>query len=101
MPTIFISIGNSDDKLTQEQWSWYVTDMHRLVDRWALKTHGRWFSEASSQYQNACWCFEVMASIIPAMKNDLAHRASVYHQDSIALMEGTTEFILAAKDERE
>lgn len=101
MPTIYLTIGNPDNKLTQEQWSWYVKDMHALVFQWSLNTHGIWFSEASSQYQNACWCLDVMGSIIPAMKRDLAHLAHTYQQDSIAWMQGTTEFILAAKDERE
>jgi len=55
--TVYISIGNSDDKLTQAEWSQYVVEIiARVVS--IGHTHGAWFSLPHTAYQNACWCVE-------------------------------------------
>ena len=38
--TIYISIGNSDDKLTQVAWSKYWIEMSAMVISLASATHG-------------------------------------------------------------
>lgn len=53
---VYISIGNSDDKLTQSQWHDYMQDVDLVFDY--VQIHGRWFSEPISIYQSACWCVE-------------------------------------------
>lgn len=54
---VYISIGNSDDKLTQKQWSIFCIAVD-LILRSTTHIHGEWYSRSSSQYQNACWCVE-------------------------------------------
>jgi hypothetical protein len=53
---VYISIGNSDDKLTQSRWSDFIEDVELEFDY--VRIHGCWFSDPRSPYQNACWCIE-------------------------------------------
>jgi hypothetical protein len=57
-----ISIGNSDNRLTQEEWSAFISNMRTmLVVDWAgqLQVHGEWFSGPDQPWQNANWCVEI------------------------------------------
>jgi hypothetical protein len=54
-----ISIGNSDDKLSQGEWSRFVMEMRDLLRSSALQIHGEWFSLPDQPWQNANWCVEV------------------------------------------
>lgn len=89
----YISIGNSDDKLTQKEWAAFVDDVD-IVCR-SFPVHGRWFSAPTSEYQNACWCIEMQPGAIAALKPVLSILAERYRQDSIALGIATVEFIEA------
>lgn len=84
--TVYVSIGNSDDRLTQAEWSeFYVTTT--LAIRTATgftQMHGQWVSEPASAWQNACWCFEIEEDMAWFLKKDLASLAQQYRQDSIA-----------------
>src|SRR5258708_37712742 len=54
---VYISIGNSDDALSQKQWSQFWTEMAARVVSLGT-THGAWFSNPVGTHQNACWCVE-------------------------------------------
>lgn len=93
---VYISIGNSDDKLTQAEWSKYydMVDSHIMSRR--VVTHGRWVSETTNAYQNACWCIEPSfgPNGLTDLKEVLASIAKEFNQDSIAWAEvKETEFI--------
>jgi hypothetical protein len=53
---VYISIGNSDDKLTQAQWCEFTQSVDELLT--ACNIHGRWFAAPDTPWQNACWCIE-------------------------------------------
>lgn len=96
MTTVYVSIGNSDDKLTQARWSIFVADVRRVIQRHAAQLHGAWFSEPDAPWQNACWCFDAPADAVDVehMKYLLGDLAEAYEQDSIAWAEcPVTEFI--------
>lgn len=93
MTTVYISIGNSDDKLTQYEWSKYVMVVRDVIRTNALAMHGEWLSLPDARWQNACWCVEVEPDKAQAMKDDLAGVAAYYRQDSIAWAVAETEFI--------
>lgn len=100
MTTVYISIGNSDDKLSQADWSSYVLDVDRAFEAAVryegARVHGRWYSLATEPWQNACWCaewHEDLAHVLKALKRDLAIIARAYRQESIAWAEATTTFI--------
>jgi hypothetical protein len=94
----YISIGNSDDKLTQAEWSDFVGQTDAAVREYA-HVHGAWHSAPDSRWQNACWCVEVSTTfkVGPAergLRATLARLAGRYRQDSIALaLVASTEFI--------
>lgn len=91
---VYISIGNSDDKLSQVAWSNFCDDVHSEVECWSTVIHGRWFSAPDSAYQNACWCVELTNGEPQTLKKALAELATRYGQDSIAWAEvQATEFL--------
>jgi len=91
--TITIQIGNSDDKLTQREWSAFVISVRGAIAGLATNTHFFGASESFSIWQNAAWvidCGEESAEILKAKLKEMRHH---WRQDSIAWTEGTTEFI--------
>lgn len=90
----YVSIGNSDDKLTQVEWSRFVIDFSAMVVSLASQTHGAWFSHPASPRQNACWCLEFASEAMAQTAKDEARSlAAKYRQDSIAWAVAETEFL--------
>jgi len=101
----YISIGNSDDKLTQAEWAEFFTEVDLLlagpeciIGGPVQVRHGVWHSLPDSPWQNACWCVELLddAELIADLKGALADHAQRFRQDSIAWAVADTEFIGAA-----
>lgn len=93
MLTVYISIGNSDDKLPQAHWATYAAEVQSAVRRAASQFHGEWASLPFSGYQNACFCIEVHPDRAKLLRVKLANLAEDYKQDSIAWAVAETEFI--------
>lgn len=98
---ILISIGNSDDKLTQHEWAMFIDRVRALVKWDALQIHGEWFSAPDSPWQNANWCVEITAAewgnVRALLRQDLREIAGAFGQDSIAWTEGEVEFLATTK----
>lgn len=94
MTTFYVSIGNSDDKLTQEEWSAFWNEVDLIVQHYAAEIYGVWLSLPNEPFQNACWGVEIhMGHSIENMRNELKWQAKKYKQDSIAFAEAQTEFL--------
>lgn len=92
--TVYVSIGNSDDKLGQAGWSQYVTEVNGLVRDHAEFIYGEWYSEPSSRYQNACIAAAVPDEIVGELRRALTSIRIAFQQDSVAWAEvPKTEFI--------
>lgn len=102
MKTITLQIGNSDDKLSQRDWSYFVNE----IDHYLNVTMSRYitihFSGSSHSYapwQNFCWVFqklndEIEQYVLDNIKSQIVIFAKEkYRQDSIAWTEGTTELV--------
>lgn len=88
------SIGNSDDKLSQADWSVFIEEFRTAMRRYAEQVYGNWLSEPSDRYQNACMAIEVSPGSIGALKMDLGEVRKAYSQDSVAFVVAErTEFI--------
>lgn len=89
----YVSIGNSDDRLTQREWSWFIASTQReLQERWQI--HGCWYSAPDSEWQNANWCIELNDVWgIAKLKELLRELAKAFRQDSIALAVAMPEFV--------
>lgn len=101
MLTVYVSIGNSDDKLPQADWASFHTGVDAVIRRAAHQVHGAWVSPSTDPWQNACWCIVLdpnaymdRAEDIDWLRVQLANLAKAYDQDSIAWAEApTTEFL--------
>jgi len=101
---VYISIGNSDDKLTQREWSNFITDLDAHLEYYAddrsAQIHGRWFSAPDDPWQNACWCVELVVDdatdVAAGLKARLRVLAAKYRQDAISWAVAETEFLSPA-----
>jgi len=94
LATVYLSIGNSDDKLTQARWSEFHALVTAYVRNRAHKVHGSWASIPTDPWQNACIAFEMDPAEIPFLKSELRDLAAVFDQDSIAWAPAqATEFV--------
>jgi hypothetical protein len=91
--TVYISIGNSDDKLTQREWSAFAAYVRGDVRRMAHRVHGDWASLPFAPWQNACWCIEIEPERVGQLRTALREATRLYRQDSIAWAEAQTTFI--------
>lgn len=94
MSTVVVQIGNSDNKLTQAEWSSFTTDVSLIFDEPNIKVHFTGYSPSSSPFQNACWVVDG-DGIVEHIKHRLVPLVKRYRQDSIALTVGHTEFVEA------
>lgn len=92
--TIVIQIGNTDNKLSQQEWYSFVQQMKFLVEDNASEVHGMFFSDSWAPWQNACFVFDRKDSTSRTLlKSDIASIGKRWDQDSIAYMESETEFL--------
>lgn len=95
MIDVYVSIGNSDNKLTQGQWARFCNDLEANVRNHAYRIYGVWHSLPNSTFQNMCIAFGVYDEEVQRLRRRLKDLATVYMQDSIAWFEGTTSFLEA------
>lgn len=99
-PVAYVSIGNTDNKLTQVQWSMFIAAVRRVLDdgEHQVKLVFEGFALPDSQWQNACWGLLLPddRGLVEMLRRRLARIAGLYRQDSIAWAEtDRTEFIAA------
>lgn len=91
---VYIGIGNTDNKLTQQEWSAFCREVAALMDYFPM--HGAWFSRPDAPWQNACWLVDIedpQAEFVGGFKSHLKVLAQRYNQDSIAWAVAETEFL--------
>ena len=91
--TIVIQIGNSDNKLSQIDWSCFIHKTHSLIDKYADQVHFEGFSVPTAVWQNACWVFTINAEDSHKLWDAMKLLRAEFQQDSIAWTEGITVFI--------
>lgn len=98
--TITLQTGNSDDKLTQVEWSELVNDLGRVIqqlnDLGLLEIHFGGSSPSYAPWQNYCWVFEMktdIISILSSIRQEVSVIRERHNQCSVAWTKGETEFI--------
>lgn len=81
---VHIAIGNSDNRLTQQEWSQYYGQIDLAVRSCADTVHGAYASLPTAPYQNACWAIVPKAKAVDMLKNVLRNIAGGFGQDSVA-----------------
>jgi hypothetical protein len=87
---VYVGIGNSDDKLSQKDWSEFIIRTESLCEQ-AGKVIGVWFSHPVSDWQNACFCIQnVKPSRGIWFRGALRALATDFRQDTISYAEAMT-----------
>lgn len=93
---VYVSIGNTDGKLSHEQWALFYSLTNELLTEVGLvqTVLGAWHSLPATPYVNACWAIVPDPRHVPALRDALARLAARFNQDSIAWAQTfETEFI--------
>lgn len=93
--TVYISIGNAEDRLTQSEWSRFIQAVSTVIGTCTEIRHGDWRSIPDAPVQNACWCIEIEAKWVPWLQRQLAFIARTFQQESIGWTVGDLGYIEA------
>jgi hypothetical protein len=89
--TVYSAIGNSDDKLSQREWSEFCREFTAEVQRNAWQVLGVWHSLPNARYQNLCACFKILPAGEATLRARLETLRAKHRQDSIAWTYGGRE----------
>ena len=88
--TVYVAVGNSDDRLSQELWAKFVHLVVRTIESYAQRMHGVWFSAPDSPFQNACVCLQLdSATAREELRGELTRLRMTYGQEAVAWTEFT------------
>lgn len=97
MKTVTVQIGNTDNKLTQQEWAHFVDEVGRAIifHTSDIKDAIRFCAPSIgwSSWQNACWVFSCSTGGMISLADRLTAIRARYKQDFLAWTEGKTEFI--------
>lgn len=88
---VAILIGNSDDKLSQKEWSSFVREVNYAIRAGAKQIHFNGYSDNAAPFQNACWVCE--PDHLSDLVGKLQEIRKAFRQDSIAIINGPVRFI--------
>lgn len=91
--TITILVGNSDNRLTQSDWTRFCRDVTQLVESKSLTKQFAAPSIGWHTFQNACWVITIDETLVAEFKKWITEIRKHYLQDSVAIVVGDTEFI--------
>jgi hypothetical protein len=90
MTVVCIQIGNTDDKLSQLEWSEYCRAIRGICEAHGL-VHFSGGSAADAAWQNYCVCVET--SNADALRESVIKRRATHRQESVAWLQGETELV--------
>jgi len=93
MATVTLQIGNSDDKLGQQEWSRFIKDIDHAVRGNNAEVHFWGPSNGDEPWQNAAWIFNCRDYDLKQIKKECTSIRERYYQESVAITTGETEFI--------
>lgn len=82
--TICIEIGNTDNKLTQQEWAKFVNEIHSAIVRWCNEIHFSAPSVGWADWQNAAWIFICNKNMVKYLRADITEIRKKYNQESVA-----------------
>ena len=91
--TVHVGIGNSDDKLSQAEWHWFVGNLRTIARNFGSPFLGIWHSAPAERWQNCQVAWEMPPAFLDDLKVELRKLRAQFGQDSIALCYGPTELI--------
>jgi hypothetical protein len=92
--TVFVSIGNVEDRLVQRQWAAFHADVTEMLARSGATFQGEWHSPPTAQWQTACWCVDVAPGVVDRLKGQLGVVGAKYGVGMVAWSEVASAVIL-------
>lgn len=99
--TIYATIGNSDDKLSQAQWFRFTSEFVETIRIQADETHGVWWSAPDTPWQNCCVGFSIRDDVsegtggedrgktrLALLQESLTKLREFYGQEAVAWVRG-------------
>jgi hypothetical protein len=95
MTTLTLQIGNTDNKLSQQEWHNFVNEVEKtLFGLGVLQCHFNGDSPGRAPWQNHCWVVDIHWETRERMFREFMTRIlAEYRQDSMAITLGITEFL--------
>ena len=87
---VCIQIGNSDNKLLQDEWSNYCKMVLYLSECYGT-VHFSGGSAIDAPWQNYCVCLYTEEPLL--LKGEIEHCRKIFRQDSVAWLQGHVEFV--------
>jgi hypothetical protein len=91
--TVTVQLGNTDNKLTQQEWSSFITSVRVCLTAFNVTTHFQGGTREDAPYQNFCIVFNAKPETLPTLKHQVCMVGASFRQNSVAWTEGVTEFI--------
>lgn len=92
--TVVLIAGNSDNKLSQQDWYHFCRHLHNAVATHACSIEFHGGSDPLAYWQNACWVVVIAEDhLLDSLKTRVKEIRETYDQDSVAVVVGTTEFL--------
>lgn len=91
--TVVICIGNSDNKLSQQNWSDFVSCIDKVVIIYSNVVHFSGGPATDKPYQNYAWIIDIDDNASYMLKDLLERYRKRFGQESIVWMVGNSEFI--------
>lgn len=89
---ISVMAGNSDNKLTQQEWANFVNELSNLLSGWQVERHFFGGSPTWTSWQNVCFVIEIY-ELDQALLDGLTGIREKYRQDSVCVLTGEPMFI--------
>ena len=93
MVTAVVQIGNTDNKLTQNEWAHFCEYMRSAISENVYRIHFGGGSSFDDPWQNACWVCEVNDDQIDGLTEAVTKCRKQFKQDSAAITWGDTALV--------
>lgn len=93
MEIVTVQIGNSDNKLSQKQWSDFIKKTRLVVSQYCGQVHFDGGSSFDSPWQNFCIVAELQSIDKQSLLDAIGDLRDEFYQDSAAVTFGETKLV--------
>ncbi len=93
MKIMIVCIGNTDNKLTQQEWFAFSNEINLILNQYPHTLHFFGGPPTHSPYQNVLWMFEIEEKYIKEIKDKVKKIREMFWQNSVLTMVDDGEFV--------
>lgn len=90
---ISVQAGNSDNKLTQQDWAAFVRSLDRILVAYERDRHFFGGPPTHAPWQNVCWVCDIDELRLVGLLRDLKFCREQHQQDSVCVLAGAPVFV--------